>query len=298
MLNNLAEQNILFDEYLLAYDFLIVTLGDTKEINYSFKNIKSLHIESKNKSLFINEILISKSILFEPENSYICTHAHAKNVALKHRDIIKKILCGVQKKIFLVARASDTDAGMVSIIAKIISELNKTTIPILIKPYKFQGKKNARIAEDIFIELNKYNNKTIVFNSDGHLPTVNKKANLKETFSLANRNILSLIKNNIINNKNDYINIDNLQFYGKTFSFEKCNKENYKLYRLWDKITIEVAEKILGNDFVQLSRQILNSDEIFHFSTSNKSWANLAGTEGVALVRDGIIVSKYETIIS
>ena len=78
------------------------------------------------------------------------------------------------------------------------------------------------------------------------------------------------------------------------------------------KITVEEAEKLnmadvdghkiafgySNNQWVNLCEEMKKGDELYVFRTPDESWDNLAGREGIALVRKGKIVAEIITIMS
>ncbi|MBC8495673.1 hypothetical protein H8D36_05970 [archaeon] len=88
-----------------------------------------------------------------------------------------------------------------------------------------------------------------------------------------------------------------------------------KPYDTWEKTSIELEEKKhmvtnerLGNEaipfgsinyqWVKLLSQMQDDDELFSFRSDDRSWARLAGTEGIALVRNGVIVDEIITLMN
>jgi hypothetical protein len=70
---------------------------------------------------------------------------------------------------------------------------------------------------------------------------------------------------------------------------------------LTKKISIEQAEADLGcenHEWKALLAQMVDGDELWEFSTSKKSWHALAGSAGIALVREGEIINIVTTRIS
>ena len=90
---------------------------------------------------------------------------------------------------------------------------------------------------------------------------------------------------------------------------------NKNPYPTWEKISVAEAEEKnmvkderLGNEaipfglinyqWVKLLSQMQDGDELFSFRSDDRSWARLAGTEGIALVRGKEIVDEIVTCMN
>ena len=54
----------------------------------------------------------------------------------------------------------------------------------------------------------------------------------------------------------------------------------------------------LNDAWNQFKSQILPGDKIFDFTTSPESWKKLAGRQGYVLVRDGVVIATFVTLMN
>ncbi len=80
-------------------------------------------------------------------------------------------------------------------------------------------------------------------------------------------------------------------------------KENITIEEAEEKNMIDVDGQsvsfgYLHNQWENLCKEMKKGDQLYNFRTPDESWNNLAGREGIALVREGKIVAEIITIMS
>jgi hypothetical protein len=51
-------------------------------------------------------------------------------------------------------------------------------------------------------------------------------------------------------------------------------------------------------EWLKFKSQIQEGDELWVFSSSSDAWESLCGSAGICIVRNGIIIDKYVTVVS
>ncbi len=105
-----------------------------------------------------------------------------KEAAQESASEIKNILEGSEIVIIAAGLGGGTGTGAAPIIAKIAKEIKAVTISIVTKPFKFEGSKRMRFAEDGLKELKEASDSIIVIPNDKLLSIGNKQTSVRDSF--------------------------------------------------------------------------------------------------------------------
>ena len=87
-----------------------------------------------------------------------------------------------------------TGTGATPVIAEICREMGALTVAVVTRPFSFEGKKRAQIAEQGLMELKKYVDTAITIPNDRLRALASKKATLMEMFMKADEILLHAVK--------------------------------------------------------------------------------------------------------
>ncbi|PAF48562.1 cell division protein FtsZ [Helicobacter sp. 12S02634-8] len=126
-------------------------------------------------------------------------------------EAIKEILSGSDIVFISAGMGGGTGTGAAPIIAQIAKEVGALTISVVSKPFKFEGRKRAKIAEEGIKELKKVSDTIVVIPNDKLLSVISKSAGIKDSFKEVD-NILARAVNGIsgviLNHGENDINVD------------------------------------------------------------------------------------------
>ncbi|WP_200762193.1 cell division protein FtsZ [Nitrosophilus alvini] len=107
-----------------------------------------------------------------------------KEAALESYDEIKERLVGADIVFIASGMGGGTGTGAAPIIAQAAKEVGALTISVVTKPFKFEGRKRARLAEEGLNELKKESDSIVVIPNDKLLAIVEKNLGIKESFKI------------------------------------------------------------------------------------------------------------------
>ena len=113
-----------------------------------------------------------------------------KNSALESFNDIKDILDGSDMVFIASGFGGGTGTGAAPIVAQAAKEVGALTISVVTKPFGFEGRKRARLADIGIEELRKESDSIVVIPNDKLLSIVDKDLGIKDSFKLVD-NILS-----------------------------------------------------------------------------------------------------------
>ncbi len=113
-----------------------------------------------------------------------------KNSALESFNDIKDALDGSDMVFIASGFGGGTGTGAAPIVAQAAKEVGALTISVVTKPFGFEGRKRARLADIGIEELKKESDSIVVIPNDKLLSIVDKDLGVKESFKLVD-NILS-----------------------------------------------------------------------------------------------------------
>lgn len=132
-----------------------------------------------------------------------------EKAALEDRERIKEYLDGTDMLFITAGMGGGTGTGSAPVVAEIASELGILTVGIVTRPFRFEGPKRSRIAEEGIARLGERVDGMIVVNNEKLLTTVDKKVSIREAFLIADRVLYYGVKgiSDVINGEG-MINVD------------------------------------------------------------------------------------------
>lgn len=107
-----------------------------------------------------------------------------KDAALESYEDLKKFLEGTDIVFISAGLGGGTGTGAAPIIAKAAKEAGALTVSIVTKPFKWEGRQRARLAEDGYKELKAESDSIVVIPNDKLLSIVDKNLGLKDSFRI------------------------------------------------------------------------------------------------------------------
>ena len=128
-----------------------------------------------------------------------------EKAALEDRDQIKEYIDDTDMLFITAGMGGGTGTGSAPIVAEVARELNILTVAIVTRPFKFEGPRRIRVAEEGIRKLAERVDGMIVVNNERLLATVERKASFKEAFLVADRVLYYGVKG-----ISDVINVDGM----------------------------------------------------------------------------------------
>ncbi|BAF70143.1 cell division protein FtsZ [Nitratiruptor sp. SB155-2] len=107
-----------------------------------------------------------------------------REAALESYDEIKEKLEGADIVFISAGMGGGTGTGAAPIIAQAAKEVGALTISVVTKPFKFEGRRRSRLAEEGINELKKESDSIVVIPNDKLLSIVDKKLGIKDSFRI------------------------------------------------------------------------------------------------------------------
>ncbi|BCD68235.1 cell division protein FtsZ [Nitratiruptor sp. YY09-18] len=107
-----------------------------------------------------------------------------REAALESYESIKENLDGADIVFISAGMGGGTGTGAAPIIAQAAKEVGALTISVVTKPFKFEGRRRARLAEEGINELKKESDSIVVIPNDKLLAIVDKKLGIKDSFKI------------------------------------------------------------------------------------------------------------------
>ena len=107
-----------------------------------------------------------------------------KDSALENYEEIRTALDGADIVFISAGLGGGTGTGAAPVVAQIAKEVGALTISVVTKPFKFEGKKRLKLAEDGLEELKKESDSIVVIPNDKLLSVIDKKLGLKSAFKI------------------------------------------------------------------------------------------------------------------
>lgn len=177
--------------------------ADFSNVEFFFVDIDAQALRS---SVVSNTIQIGTNITRRPEEP---TPNIGYRAAAEDREALSNMVNGADM-VFIVAGMSGTwSTGAVPVIAEIAKNEGALTFAIVTKPFNFEGKKRAQLAEQGIKEMSKNVDSLIVIENEKLFKVLPKNLELKETFTYGNdvvRNVVLDITDMIT--KEGLVNVD------------------------------------------------------------------------------------------
>jgi cell division protein FtsZ len=117
-----------------------------------------------------------------------------RQAALEDRDEIAEVLSGADMVFITAGMGGGTGTGAAPIVAEVAREMGILTVAIVTRPFPFEGKKRARIAEEGIQLLTEHVDSLITIPNEKLLDVLGKEATLLEAFKAANDVLLGAVK--------------------------------------------------------------------------------------------------------
>ena len=117
-----------------------------------------------------------------------------RQAAIEDRDEIADILSGGDMVFITAGMGGGTGTGATPIVAEVAKEMGILTVAVVTKPFPFEGKKRATIAEKGIAELSEHVDSLITIPNEKLLDVLGKDASLLEAFKAANDVLLGAVK--------------------------------------------------------------------------------------------------------
>src|SRR6056300_184866 len=117
-----------------------------------------------------------------------------RQAALEDRDEIAAILAGSDMVFITAGMGGGTGTGAAPIVAEVARELGILTVAVVTKPFPFEGRKRALVAQQGIEALSEYVDSLITIPNEKLLDVLGKDASLLDAFKAANDVLLGAVK--------------------------------------------------------------------------------------------------------
>jgi cell division protein FtsZ len=117
-----------------------------------------------------------------------------RQAALEDRDRIIEVLDGADMVFITAGMGGGTGTGGVPIVAQAAKELGILTVAVVTKPFPFEGRKRAQVAEEGIRELTGYVDSLITIPNEKLLSVLGKSVSLLDAFRAANDVLLGAVQ--------------------------------------------------------------------------------------------------------
>jgi cell division protein FtsZ len=117
-----------------------------------------------------------------------------RQAALEDRDEIAEILSGADMVFITAGMGGGTGTGAAPIVAEVAREMGILTVAVITRPFPFEGKKRAAVAEEGIRQLSQNVDSLITIPNEKLLEVLGKEATLLEAFKAANDVLLGAVK--------------------------------------------------------------------------------------------------------
>ncbi len=117
-----------------------------------------------------------------------------RNSAMEDIDKIQQMMENADMVFVAAGMGGGTGTGAAPVIARAAKEMGALTVGVVTKPFKFEGKRRARIAEEGLRELREHVDSLIVIPNEKLFKIAEKKTTLQEGFKMADDVLLHAIK--------------------------------------------------------------------------------------------------------
>ena len=117
-----------------------------------------------------------------------------KQAAEENREHLKEVIAGADMVFLTAGMGGGTGTGAISVIAEVAKELGVLTVAVVTKPFDFEGKKKAIVAEAGIKELEKHVDSLIIIPNQKLLPVLGSNLSLLNAFKAANNVLLDAVQ--------------------------------------------------------------------------------------------------------
>jgi len=117
-----------------------------------------------------------------------------RDSALEDQEKITQLLTGADMVFITAGMGGGTGTGAAPVIAKVARELGILTVAVVTKPFPFEGRRRARVAEDGVRELRENVDSLITVPNERLLPVLGKNISLLKAFGEANNVLFNAVQ--------------------------------------------------------------------------------------------------------
>jgi len=117
-----------------------------------------------------------------------------RQAALEDRDRLMDVLEGSDMVFITAGMGGGTGTGAAPIVAQVAKEMGILTVAVVTRPFAFEGKKRAAIAEEGIIELSQFVEKLITIPNEKLLSVLGRDVSLLNAFGAANDVLLGAVQ--------------------------------------------------------------------------------------------------------
>lgn len=117
-----------------------------------------------------------------------------RQAALEDRDEIAEILSGADMVFITAGMGGGTGTGAAPVVAEVAREMGILTVAVVTRPFPFEGKKRARVADEGIRHLSESVDSLITIPNEKLLDVLGKEASLLDAFKAANNVLLGAVK--------------------------------------------------------------------------------------------------------
>ena len=117
-----------------------------------------------------------------------------RQAALEDRDRIMDILDGSDMVFITAGMGGGTGTGAAPIVAQVAKEMGILTVAVVTRPFAFEGKKRAAVADQGIVELSQFVDSLITIPNEKLLSVLGRDVSLLNAFSAANDVLLGAVQ--------------------------------------------------------------------------------------------------------
>jgi cell division protein FtsZ len=117
-----------------------------------------------------------------------------RQAAEENREHLKEVIAGADMVFLTAGMGGGTGTGAISVLAEVAKELGVLTVAVVTKPFDFEGKKKAIVAEAGIKELEKHVDSLIMIPNQKLLPVLGNNLSLLNAFKAANDVLLDAVQ--------------------------------------------------------------------------------------------------------
>ncbi len=117
-----------------------------------------------------------------------------RQAAEENKEHIREVIDGADMVFLTAGMGGGTGTGAISVIAEVAKELDILTVAVVTKPFEFEGKKKAGVAEAGIRELEKQVDSLIIIPNQKLLAVLGKNLSLMNAFKAANNVLLDAVQ--------------------------------------------------------------------------------------------------------
>jgi cell division protein FtsZ len=117
-----------------------------------------------------------------------------RQAALEDRDRIMDVLDGSDMVFITAGMGGGTGTGATPIVAQVAKEMGILTVAVVTRPFSFEGKKRAQVADDGIRELSQFVDSLITIPNEKLLSVLGRDVSLLNAFSAANDVLLGAVQ--------------------------------------------------------------------------------------------------------